>query len=128
MQQIRNYDLLSKEDLIYALLRSRNPNEDIYISRITSALDTNILDNEIKLKIKDIKQLVTRVRNLLTNKERNKVTKELYDLLKRVNNKNRNTILRKKQKENILLRVIEQHNYLSENERFMDIDYDDLQY
>ena len=65
---------------------------------------------------------------MLTNKERNKVTKELYDLLKRVNNKNRNTILRKKQKENILLRVIEQHNYLSENERFMDIDYDDLQY
>ena len=65
---------------------------------------------------------------MLTNKERNKVTKELYDLLKRVNNKNQNTILRKKQKENILLRVIEQHNYLSENERFMDIDYDDLQY
>ena len=28
LQQIRNYDMLTKEDLIYALLRSQNPNED----------------------------------------------------------------------------------------------------
>ena len=68
LQQIRNYDMLTKEDLIYALLRSQNPNEDNYISRITSVLDTSTLDNEIKAKIDEIMQLVTRLGNLLRNK------------------------------------------------------------
>ena len=35
LQQNRNYSLLSKEDLIYVLLRSSNANEDNYISRVT---------------------------------------------------------------------------------------------
>ena len=112
LQQIRNYDMLTKEDLIYALLRSQNPNEDNYISRITSVLDTSTLDNEIKAQIDDTMQLVTRLGNLLTNKERSKITKELNDILKKINNRNRNTRLRKKQKENILLRLIKQHNSL----------------
>ena len=112
LQQIRNYDMLTKEDLIYALLRSQNPNEDNYISRITSVLDTSTLDHEIKAQIDDIMQLVTRLGNLLTNKERSKITKELNDILKKINNRNRNTRLRKKQKENILLRLIKQHNSL----------------
>ena len=126
LQQIRNYDMLTKEDLIYALLRSQNPNEDNYFSRITSVLDTSTLDNEIKAQIDDIMQLVTRLGNLLTNKERSKITKELNDILKKVNNRNRNTRLRKKQKENILLRLIKQHNSLSKKERYVDLDYDDL--
>ena len=48
LQQIRNYDSQSKEDLVYALLRSKNPNEDNCISRITVNYDTSMLDNEIK--------------------------------------------------------------------------------
>ena len=56
--------MLTKEDLIYALLRSQNPNEDNYISRITSVLDTSTLDNEIKAQIDDIMQLVTTLGNL----------------------------------------------------------------
>ena len=64
LQQIRNYDMLTKEDLIYALLRSQNPNEDNYIFRITSVLDTSTLDNEIKAQIDDIMQLVTTLGNL----------------------------------------------------------------
>ena len=34
LQKIKNYDTLSKENLIYALLRSQNPNEDNYINYI----------------------------------------------------------------------------------------------
>ena len=75
LQQITNYDMLTKEDLIYALLRSQNPNEDNYISRITSVLDTSTLDNEIKAKIDEIMQLITRLGNLLTSKERSRITK-----------------------------------------------------
>ena len=95
LQQVRNHDSLSKEDLIYLLLRSQNSNVDNYISSITSDLETSSLDNEIRAKIDDIKQLVTKLGNILTNKEKNKITKELYDTLRRVNNTNKNTRLRK---------------------------------
>ena len=81
LQPINNYDSQSKEELIYALLRSKNPNENNYISRITLNLDTSTLDDEIKAQIDDIKQLVVRLGNLLTNKER--TTKELNDTLKK---------------------------------------------
>ena len=124
LQQIRNYDLLSKEEMIYALLRSRNANEDDYIFSITTDFDKSTLDNEIKATIDKIKQLVTRLGNLLTSKDRNKIKKELHELLKKLNNAR----LRKRQKENILLKLIEHHNSLSKKEKYMDIDYDNLPY
>ena len=98
LQQIKNYHNLKKEDLICSLLRSKNPNEDNYISSVTTGFDASTLDNEIGLLINDTKQIHTRLGNILTNKERNKMTKELYELLKRITNTNRNTRLRKKTK------------------------------
>ena len=83
LQQVRNYDKLSKEDLIYSLLRSENPNEDKYITLVTSTFDTSMLDEEIKEEINNIKQTVSRFGNLLTNKERTKITKELHNILKK---------------------------------------------
>ena len=99
LQRIKNYNTLSKEDLIYALLRSENPNEDRYIASITTNIDATILDSEIRAKINDIKETITRLGSVLTNNEINKITKELYESLKKLNNTNRNTRLRKKQKE-----------------------------
>ena len=61
---------------------------------------------------------------ILSRKEKNKIIKELYDILEKI----RNTRLRKNQKEKMLLRVIEIYNDLVKKERFMDLDYDDLQY
>ena len=79
--------------------------------------------------INDIKQILTRLGNILTNKERNKMTKELYELLKRINNTNRNTRLRKKkQKENLLKWLIEQFKSLAKKEQYMLNNYDDVQY
>ena len=95
---LKKYHNLTKEDLIYSLLISKNPNEDNYISSITTGLDASTLDNEIGLLINDTKQILTRLGNILNNKERNTITKELYELLKRTNNTNRNTRLRKKAK------------------------------
>ena len=50
----------------------------------------------MKEQIDDIKQLVVRLGNLLTNKERREITKNLQDTLQKVNNTNRNTRLRKR--------------------------------
>ena len=40
LQQIKNYGTLSKENLIYALLRSQNSNEDNYINHVTNNINT----------------------------------------------------------------------------------------
>ena len=51
LQEIKNYDVLTKEDLIYALLGSKNPNESNFIKRITINLpDDDNIDNKIKEK------------------------------------------------------------------------------
>ena len=128
LQRIKNCNTSSKEDLIYALLRSENLNEDRYIASITNNIDTTIPGNEIRAKINDIKETLTRLGSILTNNERNRITKELYKSLKKLNNTNRNTRLRKKQKEQTLLKLIKQNNYLLKKERFMHTDYDDLEY
>ena len=94
LQRIKNYDTLATEDLMYALLRSQNPNEDNYVNHITSNINTTELDNEIRAKINDIKQIVTRLGDILTNKKRKEITKELHESLRKMNNTNQNTKLR----------------------------------
>ena len=75
-----------------------------------------------------IRETVTTLRSIITNKERTKTTKELYETLKKINNTNRNTRFRKKQKEPLLKKLIDQNNSLVRKERFTHSDYDDLQY
>ena len=70
LQQIKNYNTLSKENLMYALLRSQNPNEDNYIKHITNDINITELDNEIRAKINDIKVIGTRLDNVLTKARR----------------------------------------------------------
>ena len=48
--------------------------------------------------------------------------------MKKYNNRRQNTRLRKRQKDNLILKLIEQHNSLSKKEQYMDLKYDDLQY
>ena len=48
--------------------------------------------------------------------------------MKKINNTNQNTRLRKKQKENLIKQLIEQYNLLVKKEEFMHVNYDDLQY
>ena len=48
--------------------------------------------------------------------------------MKKVNNTNRDTRLRKRQKENISTKLIEHHNSLAKKEKYIDLNYDDLQY
>ena len=79
LQQIKNYDTLTKENLIYALLRSQNNNEDNCIKNITSNTSNLELDNEIKYIINNINQLLTKLGNILTNNKTKEITTILYD-------------------------------------------------
>ena len=75
-----------------------------------------------------IKETVTRLGSIITNKERTNIAKELYETLKKINNANPNTRLRKKHKQQLLKKLIDQNNLLVRKERFVHSDYDDLQY
>lgn len=114
LQYVRNSDLLSKEDLIYTL-RSISPNEDNYIKSITTYYDTNSLNNEIKAKIEEIRQVITLLNNILSTKEKNKIINKLQDILRKI----KKTRLRKNKKERILLRVIEIHNNLAKKSNLL---------
>ena len=70
LQRIKNYNKLSKEDLIYALLKSKIPNDNNYITHIINNIETSELDNEIRAIIKNIRETVTRLGSILTNKGR----------------------------------------------------------
>ena len=67
---------------MYPLIRSKNPNEDNYIFNVTTDFDKSEPGNEIRLMINDTKQLLIRIGNILTNKKRNEITKELFESLK----------------------------------------------
>ena len=78
--------------------------------------------------INTIRETLNRLGNILTNKERKKITKELYETLKKVNNTDKNRRLRKRQKERLLRKLIEQNNELVKKEQFVQNRYDDLEY
>ena len=128
LQQIKNFNTLLKQDLIYVVLRSKNPNENKYISSITNRIDTNDLDNELRAVINTIRETLNRLGNILTNQEWKEITKELYETLKKVNNTDKNTRVRKRQKERLLRKLIEQNNELVKKEQFVLNRYDDLEY
>ena len=65
-----------------------------------------------------------KLEKILTDKERNKINKELYETLKNVNNRK----LRKRQKQILLMQLINQNNILAKKEQYMHDNYNDLEY
>ena len=77
--RIKNYDKLSKEDLVYTLLRSESdPIESNYEKYIT-----NNTDNEIKGKINNFRITLSRLGNIITKNDRKKIRDGLYDTEKK---------------------------------------------
>ena len=62
--------------------------------------------------INTITETLTRLGSLIANNERPKIAKELYETLEKINNTNRNSRLRKTQKEQLLRKLIDQNNLL----------------
>ena len=81
--------------------------------------DTN--DEKIRGKIKDIRIILSRLRNTATNKDRKKITKELYEIEKKEN-------FSDKEKEEIYDHLVELVNTLNKKEKYKYNDRDDLDY
>ena len=83
MRRIKNYDNLTKEDLIISLLKSEsNPVERNYMKCFNNSTSDDTYDDKIKDKINDIRIILSRLGNIVTKNDRNKTKKELYEIEK----------------------------------------------
>ena len=81
LRGIKNYDNLTKEDLIFSLLISEsNPIERNYMKYFN-----NSPNDEIKSKINDIRLILSRLGNIRTKNDREKIKKDIYEIKKRQN-------------------------------------------
>ena len=87
---------------------NNNTNDDTY-------------DDKIRGKISDIRMVLSRFGNIVTNKDRKKITKELYEIEKKEN-------FSDKEKEEIYDHLVELVNTLNKKEKYKYNDRDDLDY
>ena len=87
MRGIKNREKLAREDLIISLLRSESSALENSFSNNNDNNDTddddNIYDGKIRGEICDIKIIFNRLANIVTNKDRKKITKGLYEIEKK---------------------------------------------
>ena len=85
MRRIKNSDKLTKANLIISLLKSESSRaERNYMKHFNNSNtndDTN--DDKIRGKISDIRMTLSRLGDIVTNKDRKKITKELYEIEKK---------------------------------------------
>ena len=105
LRRIKNHGNLSKEDIIYTLLRSeKNYLEDNYMKYIN-----NDTDDKIKAKINNIRLTLARLENIVPKKYKNIFRKDLYE----IENKEK---LTKAQRERIYNNLIKLANTLDKKE------------
>ena len=117
LRGIKNYDNLTKEDLIFSLLKSEsNPAERNYIKYFN-----NNNNDEIKSKINYIRIILSRLGNIITKNERMKIKKYFYEIEKRTNFQ----LMKKKKIYNDLIKLT---NTLDKEEKYKNINHSDLDY
>ena len=116
-RRIKNYDNLTKEDLIFSLLKSEsNPAKSNYVEYFN-----NNTNDEIKSKINDIKLILSRLGNTVTKNDRTKIKKEFYEIEKKQN-------LLGNEKEKIYDHLLQLANTFDKKEEHKHSDHDDLDY
>ena len=86
LRRIKNRDKLAKEDLIISLLKSESSAlENNFMKHLNNNDDDDSYDDKIRGKISDIRKILSRLRNVVTNKDRKKIKKELYEIEKKKN-------------------------------------------
>ena len=110
-----------KEDLVLTLLKSESSAlEHNFMKNFNNNIDDNdIYDDTIRGKISDINMILKRLGNTITNNDRKKIKKELYEIEKRKNPSNR-------KKEKNYDRLVELVNTINKKE--YKYDRDDLDY
>ena len=122
LRRIKNYDNLTKEDLIISLLKSEsNPVERNYMKYFNNSTSDDTYDDKIKSKINDIRIILSRLGNIVTKNDRKEIKKELYEIEKKQN-------LSDNEKEKIYDHLVELVNTLDKKKERKKSDHDDLDY
>ena len=87
MRRIKNSEKLTKEDLVISLLKSESSAAVQSFKKLFSNNndDKDTYDDKIRGKIFDIRMILRRLGNTLTNKDTKKIGKELYEIEKKKN-------------------------------------------
>ena len=126
MRRIKNYDNLTKEDLIISLLKSErssryNNVERSYIKYFNNSTNDDTYDDKIKDKINDIRIILSRLRIIVTKNDWKKIKKDLYEIEKKQN-------LSDNEKEEIYDHLVELVKAFDKKEEHKHSDRDDLDY
>ena len=117
LRGFKNHDDLTKEDLIFRLLKSEsNPIERSYRKYFNNSTS----NDEIKSKINDIRLILSWLGNIVTKKYRKEIKKELYETEKEQN-------LSDNEKEKIYDHLVKLANTL-DKEEYKHSDHDELDY
>ena len=110
---------------IISLLKSENSNTECnymkHFNNNSNDDNNNTYDGKIRNKISDIKMILNRLGKTITNNDRKKIKKELYEIQNKEN-------LSDKEKENIYDNLVELVNTLNKKENYKYHDRDDLDY
>ena len=84
LRRIKNHQKLTKKDLIITLLKSENSAaEQNFKKRFNNNTNDDAYDDKIRGKISDIRMILSRLENIVDINDRNKITRELYEIEKR---------------------------------------------
>ena len=126
LRTIKNRDKLTKEGLIVSLLKSESSNaEHNYMKHFNNNTNddnnNNTYDGKIRDKMSNIRMILSRLGNTVTNNDRKKRKKELYEIEKKEN-------LSDKEKEKIYDNLVELVNSLNKKEKYKYHECYDLDY
>ena len=133
LRRIKNSEKLTKEDLIISLLKSEssalehnfkkhlNNNNNNNNNNNTDDDDNDSYDDKIRGKIRDINVIFSRLGNIVANKYRKIITKELHE-------KEQKRKLSDKEEEEVYDYLLKLVKSLNEKERYQYHDRDDLDY
>ena len=123
LRRIKNRDKLTKEGLIISLLKSESSDaERNYMKHFNNNTDDDdTYDDKIRGKISDIRMILSRLGNTVTNNDRNRIKRELYEIEKKKN-------LSGKEKEEIYDNLVKIVKTLDKKETYQYHDHDDLDY
>ena len=87
LRRIKNRDKLTKEGLIISLLKSESSNAERNYMKLfnNNTDDDDTYHDKIRSKISDIRMILSRLGNTVTNNDRKKIKKELYEIEKKEN-------------------------------------------
>ena len=92
MRRIKNIEKLRKEELIITLLKSENSAEELNFKKLFNNNTKNdTYDDKIRGKISDIRMILSKLGNMVTNKDRKEIKIELYEIEKIEKKKNLQT-------------------------------------